>query len=328
MVVPAMFKINKQKFGMPQTQTNKGYYYETNLTLNNMAQTNESKNLLWSIIGKLALVLSILWILIQLYNNFFKKQDYECEAIGNHSIFEIPVHLQKTLNEYINVLAIDSALIETNNNKLIEKPISFLTKIIGNQNYQNELGIQYDVLLYKQIFEKKKDLEEYKSFWWFELTNSGNKPLEDLILELPFDGYYIINLANDKNIYGQYKHQIKIGELKTSYSVTIKVWRSDNLVFSDFEYDEEKTRFTHKYGSTEIKYPKEVSGILAWNSRNYNFPLIILIFILSLLYLIVFTLGVEYGPKITEKDNKKKLKEFEELQKLKAKEMDENRNEN
>lgn len=283
-----------------------------------MTQSKDPKNF-WSIIGKLALVLSISWILIQMYNNFLKRPDYAFDANGNHSVFELPNDLKMTLNEYINILAIDSALVE-NDNKLVKDPISSLAKLIQNQNYQGKLGINYKIPHYKNLFEAKKVFHEYKSYWWFTLTNTGNKPLEDLTLELPFDGFFLINLKNENDISGYYRQQIKIGELKPSYSVTIKVWSVNEFDSSYPEWDEEKTRFTHKYGWQKIEYPKEVMGVLAWNSKNNNFPLFIFIFVLLILFVIIFALGAEYGPKITEKEKKRKLKELEELEKLKAEE--------
>lgn len=283
-----------------------------------MTQSKDPKSF-WSIIGKLALVLSIFWILIQMYNNFLKRPDYAFDANGNHSVFEIPNEIKSILNEYISVLAIDSALVE-DDNKLIKESISSLCKLIQNQNYQGKLGIDYKIPHYKNLFEAKKTFHEYNSYWWFTLTNTGNKPLEDLTLELPFDGYYAVNMKNEKVISGYYKQQIKIGELKPSYSVTIKVWSLNEFDNSYPDWDEEKTRFTHKYGWQKIEYPKEVKGILAWNSKNDNFPLVLFIFALIILFFVVFALGVEYGPKITEKEKKQKLKEFEKMAKLKDEE--------
>ena len=84
-----------------------------------MTKSKDSKNF-WSIIGKAALILTIAWILIQMFNNFIKKPDYKLDANGNYERFQIPNNYNKVINEYVNILAIDSAIVE--NKEKSKKP--------------------------------------------------------------------------------------------------------------------------------------------------------------------------------------------------------------
>lgn len=278
--------------------------------------TKEKKsNQFWSLLGKIALVLTVVWILIQMFNNFIKQPEYSIKAKGNYFKFQLPPEVNNRINEYANVLAIDSSFIE---GKLSKKSISELIKISKDKKRQEKIGIDYKIPHYTNVFRRKLNIEKYESFWVFTIKNEGNKPLEDLILELPFDGYFSVIMKNKKTFSKQFKRQIKIGELKPSYLSTIKVWSTNSYMFP--ELDEEKTRITHKYGWEKINYPKEVSGILAWNSKNDNLPLILFVFILFILFILTYSYGLENGPKYAEKEKKKKMKELEDLMKLKEKE--------
>lgn len=289
-----------------------------------MTKSKDSRNF-WSIIGKTALVLTIVWILIQMFNNFIKEPDYKLDANGNYARFQIPNDYNKVINEYVNILAIDSAIVENKDKNTFES-ISYLKEISNNESILKEIGIDYKIPYYSSVFRERLNIPVYKSYWWFSVTNTGSKPLEDLVLELPFNGYYSLNMTDKANYSSKYSQRIKIGELKPSYSAQIKVWSKDDVSLYP-EFDEEKTRFTHKFGWDKIDYPKEVNGILAWNIKNDNFPLLIFSFLLIILLFVAFGLGIDYAPKYVEKEKKRKLKELEELEKLKKEDKESQNNE-
>jgi hypothetical protein len=80
------------------------------------------------------------------------------------------------------------------------------------------------------------------------------------------------------------------------------------------EITEEKTRVTHKFGYEPVKYKVKLTGLLANIEKNDLWPFVFMIITLS--YLIIFYIGLFIGPNISDKEKKKKIEEFKELQKL------------
>lgn len=277
-----------------------------------------SKSLFWSSVGKLAGLLSVIWIIIQLYNYVF-KDNYRIKILGNHYTFELPNIILKDLVNYNKMLAIDSA------RKVYKETSSFKT-LKDFLNYNNH---DYYLETYNKIGNYNSNISNYlnyKSTWTFEIKNRGKKPIEELKLELPFDGYYKIIRQNQPVINGLFTKQIILNDLQPSYEIKVTVWPID--VLSDMpEYQEEKTRVTHKYGWTNITYPKEVRGILAWNIRNDNIFTIIAVFVLIIILFIIFGAGMSYGPIYQEQERKRKLQEYNELEKIKKEEEEKVKNE-
>jgi hypothetical protein len=267
----------------------------------------------WGYIGKAGVIVGLIWGGIQIFNYFFKAGEYESVAKGNHSFYETsPLHNEAYLKstEY-------KALVRT----IIEKEgalkdynlDTLLLKLKGSNN-SNEKAY-FDMYLHEQgIFAYTN--QEYSSIWTFSIKNTGNKPLEELALELPFDGTYKIILPNNVIKSNSFSNKIEIGELRPSYEANVYCWTKNSRTFT--EDDEEKSRFTHKNGWFSISYPVEVTGVYAWNKKLNDIPLTIGLGILAFLFMIVYAYGEVTGSK------KPKEKIDEEAKETKANESDKN----
>lgn len=272
------------------------------------------RNRIWSIIGKITALLTLLWITIQLYNYFTFNNEYKIYAYGKYSEFIIPNDYLKLLDDYKTLIALDKAYVENLDSK--GAGIKGLNEYLKSEDKKDYFDISFNSYL---INDRHINITEYSSVFNYFIENNGNKPIEDLVLEIPFSGYFHINRKKGSFSEGNFSKHIEIGTLLPGYSININLWSKSLFLFS--EYEEGKTRITHKYGCEKIKYPIEVQGLLAWNIRNHNFPLIIVsIFILLSIY-IAFLLGVDYGPSIKKKEKERKIREVEELEQLK-KEVD------
>lgn len=258
---------------------------------------------LWSYVGKAGVLVALIWGVIQIFNYFFKTGEYEATANGSHGFYETsPIHNEAYLKnaEY-------KALVRT----IIEKEGSLksynLDTLLKNLRANNRSSekLYFDMYL-NELGMSPYERKEYNSLWTFRIKNSGNKPLEELALELPFDGVFKVVLPGNVIRTNSFSNKIDIEELRPSYEANIYCWTNASMAF--IEDDEEKSRFTHKNGSFSITYPVEVTGIYAWNKKNYDTPLLIGLGILAFLFLFIFAYGEAYGSKkMKEKLHEDKL---------------------
>ncbi len=270
--------------------------------------TNKKINInLWNLIGKIATLLTIIWIILQLYSFVYKKKDYNIEAYGEHSIFRIPEKVNKELKKCQKTLALYETYREEIGGKII--PMSKLIKISEEKLNNPWFNNSYEINKYRI----KIIIPDYNELWLFNISNKGLNTIENLILEVPFDGYYKYIPQIGKENDGYFNKRIKLIDLPPGYSIKVFCWR--NTVLSSFSnYDEKKSRITHKYGVEKIKFSAKVSGLLAWNIKYDNLPLYILIVILIYVMIIIFDMGAKYGPIINddEKNDKTKIKSLKE----------------
>jgi hypothetical protein len=122
--------------------------------------------------------------------------------------------------------------------------------------------------------------------WKFSIKNEGDKPFEELSLEVPFDGFCKIEYPNNKIQCQKFNNKIEIGVLNPTYVVKVICWRQVYSILLS-ESDENKTRFTHKYGWYPIKYPiYTTKGIYAWFIK-YDF-IIFSVFLWLIGFLVLF----------------------------------------
>jgi hypothetical protein len=110
-------------------------------------------------------------------------------------------------------------------------------------------------------------LNKYTSLWYFVIENNGDKPLENLKLEVPMNGFYEL-VRPDSSSVGNFKKSINIGELNPSYSAVIYIWVTaenttiDNFFESEFlDAKKENSRVTHKYGYAKVDFSQGVNDI-------------------------------------------------------------------
>ncbi|MFC1898284.1 hypothetical protein ACFLYJ_01805 [Candidatus Cloacimonadota bacterium] len=280
--------------------------------MSNLKQSN-----IWVIIGKFGVLLSVVWIIIQMINLFSKPKDFKMKIKGNHYSYSIAFKHQELIDEYKKILSLDKSYTKNvNDNGIsIQKLKEFLESKKGTENYKFISDYQM-YMDYKSLI----DIDEYNEVWTFNISNTGNKPVDDLLIEIPFKGFYELNSQKGESSKGEFKDRIEVGNLAPGYSVNVIAW-VNNIYTTVPEYIEEKTRITHKYGWEKISYPMKAVGIVAWNIRNDNIPLAFTIVVILLFLMLSFAIGADYGPKYQKKEKERKINELKELEKMKEEEL-------
>lgn len=281
----------------------------------------------WGILGKLVAILTAAWIIIQIISHFSDPNDIKMEINGNHYPYNIAYKHKKLINEYKEILALDKSYTDNiNENGMSIKKLNSLKDYnvtddeIKNYRFKSDYNAYMD---YNPII----NIENYNEIWSFNILNKGQKPIEDLIIEIPFKGYYKLLTQKGKSSRGDFENRIQVGNLDPGYSLSVIAWVV-NGGYPSPGYNEEKTRVTHKYGWKEIDYPVRIYGLLAWNKRNYNTPLFITIVTIIFILFITFFKGFEYGSKAQKKEDEHKLKELKEEGELITKSNNDNKKNN
>lgn len=263
----------------------------------------------WSFLGKFALFVTFTWTVWQIYNSTLTN-DYEFEATGNHSKYKPPNNYYSLIKNYESILLLDEAYREAINSRgiSVNKLLSFA------ENTKNKEFLES--FNYHKKWTKVINIPIYNYTWEFQIDNSGSKPLEELFVETPFDGYYRISRKNEEDIHGTFSKNIPIEKLKPGYSLGIRIWTNES--FGIDEYDEEKTRITHKFGYQPISYPMKVQGFSKWLISDYEFPIFFKVMILIFLFIITFLIGVSSYPKFAELEKQRKIDEYKKFEEAKA----------
>jgi len=177
-----------------------------------------TKNNYWTIIGQIAALISIIWIVIQMFSFFNSKDNYSINISGNHSIFKIPEHIKQDLNNYKKTLTLYQTYRERIGGKII--PMSKLLKISEDKLKDPIFRSYYELNGYRI---KSKSID-YNELWIFNISNDGNNVIENLVLEVPFSGYYSTSPQVGKSENGNFKNRIKLMDLQPGYSINIYCW--------------------------------------------------------------------------------------------------------
>jgi hypothetical protein len=262
----------------------------------------------WSFLGKFSLFITLLWTTWQIYSSI-STNAYEFEATGKHFKYRPPNDYYDLIKDYETTLLLDKAYRDEINSKglSVNKLIDYAGKTENKEFLES-----YD---YHKKWTKLIDIPIYNYTWEFQIDNSGSNPLEELIIETPFDGYYRISRENEDDVHGTFSKNIPIEKLNPGYSVGIRIWIHDTYGIN--VYDEEKTRVTHKFGFKQISYPTEVKGFSKWLISDYEFPIFLKIIILLFLFFLTFIAGVSFYPKWVEMENKRKIEEYKKFEEAK-----------
>lgn len=268
-----------------------------------MSNSENSKKDIWSYLGKIGMLVALIWGIIQIFNYFSKNKDFDAEVNGNHSFYETsPKHriAFTNANEY---KALVKTIISREGNLKTYELDTLLQKIKSD----NKSILHYELRNNLSELGFNEYEKEYNEIWTFSIKNTGDKPLEELALELPFNGSYKVILPNNVILEGDFKNKILVGELRPSYEANVVVWTSSYSSYTSTSFeDEDKSRFTHKFGWFSIKYPVEVKGIYAWNKKYDDAPLM---FAAMIILMLIFILGARTGAGLHKKEIESKQKE-------------------
>jgi len=280
-----------------------------------MSADNKTNNGFWSSLGKAGVLVGLIWGGIQIYNYFFKTGDFEAEANGRHTFYKTAPIILDGYKQNINTRAIVKTVIDAD---------GFL-KTYNYEKLKHKIDDDYRYLAYSSNYDRINPVKDYRwngdftTMWTFKIKNYGNKPLEELALELPFNGYYKVKFPDNTTKVDSFANKINLKELRPSYELSITCW-TDNDTY-DPESDEEKSRLTHKNGWFSISYPLEVKAdsIYALNTKYHGMPIFVFFVIVFFLFIVIYATGESNGlkkqknevpltnPEVSAKENEKQL---------------------
>jgi hypothetical protein len=270
------------------------------------------KNKFWDLFGKLAALIAVTWGSIQIFNFVFKKE-FKVDISGSHYEILIPTFNKLKLSYLDKEIITDSLynMIIKNREKRTASSFRNLEEIKKYYKYLEKLDLSTespaykicDFLVPRVVNLYIPELTKYSSLWTIKIDNFGDKPLEDLFLELPFDGVFeTTNTADRITSNGSFVKRINLGTLRPKYQILVKAWRDETWrSFIDNDRDEKRSRVTHKYGSFVIKYPIADTRFYTFFKKHQTIIFYSTLFLLC----IIFIVGVSIGYFEKEKELKK-----------------------
>ncbi|MBX7151759.1 hypothetical protein K1X84_08965 [bacterium] len=152
----------------------------------------------------------------------------------------------------------------------------------------DDYNLQYK--LSRSFHDLRNQFLDYYQIWFFEIKNEKEGELNDLILHLPFNGYYSITTDElDAHSAGIFSKQIKIGNLRPINRIRITVWEKYHIG-SSFSSQEDYIKVSHTQGTCRVKFPVDATGFWAWIIKLSD-HWILIVFIL--LFVIRFSLSMK-----------------------------------
>lgn len=266
----------------------------------------------WDLLGKLAALIAVTWGSIQILNFVFKKE-FKVDISGSHYEILIPTFNKLKLSYLDKEIITDSLynMIIKNREKRTASSFRNVEEIKKYYKYLDTLNQNYSITAYKicdfvvprVVNLYIPELTKYSSLWTIKINNLGDKPLEDLFLELPFDGVFeTTNTADRITSNGSFVKRINLGTLRPKYQILVRAWRNEpRMSFIDNKSDEKVSRITHKYGSFVIKYPIADTGFYTFFKKHETIIFYSTLFLLC----IIFIVGGFIGYSEKEKELKK-----------------------
>ena len=148
------------------------------------------------------------------------------EIVGRCQKFEMPSIINKSNEQYREMIMPDN----------LEKQFPYLKNINSNSIF----GMSY--LIYSSFKEATlsaqiNNLKLFDYMWSFDIKNKGGNKVDNLVLSLPFGGYYEVIDSGSKTIgMGSIEvfsnNKISLGSMQPSERLIIKIWSSRSPILS------------------------------------------------------------------------------------------------
>jgi hypothetical protein len=233
------------------------------------------------VLAIVASVLGIVYTFNQLYISFVSSFDSNLKTTGECYFFNVPDICDFTITQDSKFTCLDSIypLIYRRNDSYYDTDINFRKRSVNNDARLNHIFSISKNNIGKDL---KSKLLELNSIWIFKIRNTGNKTLEEIYLELPFDGYYHSRFIGDGFEKGYFNNKILLHDLRASNEIEVIVWGDGKEGENNLHIYQEKTRITHKDGVFPIEYPVSDNGFLRFNKRYNNIPVLFSICMIGL----------------------------------------------
>ena len=250
----------------------------------------ENKNGFWSGFGKFSAVVIVVGVLVTIYTQLFPSGsiiEVECLSTG---YYKLHPDLENDTNNFLVSLSKDSILAYLKKqNELSKNQQSILDDVMGYIKMRREL------LEWRTIWSSK----DYSVYSVFKVKNSGNKPAEDVVLNVNTNGIALVEGVETNTEPVRFNKLIKIGEMRPDQTATLYIW--SNYLLS--RYDD--ISISDKSGKGSVHFPEILSDIEHYIIMFLPMIIFFLIGIIVSVFFIGNSVGVSKFKKAmnTEKTN-------------------------
>jgi hypothetical protein len=266
-----------------------------------MSESKTKSSQFWSWVGKAALLFTLIWVLIQLYNHF-QTSDYSICARGDYARFILPDSLESELTNLrgFNQIGYIEKLLQNVKDRKNREDAAISIKDHLTNEYPSILNHNFGAL---------------RSVWFFEIKNEGKKEVKELQLELPFDGFYkifpagetpldesfdlriMLSRAKQEEVFSRFSRIVKVASLRPSNIISVMAW-GDVPPLEAYAKD---SKVTYSEGAYAISYPVKVRAWWGWlytsNERSGGLLFFYVIAAILILLILVFYVGTHF-PKL------------------------------
>lgn len=236
----------------------------------------ENKNGFWSGFGKFSAVVLVIGGLITIYTQVFpdgSNIEVECISTG---YYKLQPNLNDDTEKFLVSLSKDSIIAYIKkHNELDKNSQNILDDVIGY------IAMRKELLEWRTIWS----LRDYSGYSVFKIKNSGNKPAEDVVLNINTHGIALVEGVDPDADTVRFNKLIKIGELRPEQTVTLYIWSSYH--FSRYD----GISISDKSGKGSVLFPEILSDI----EQYLIMFLPVIIFFLIGIIVSVFFIGNSVG---------------------------------
>jgi len=237
----------------------------------------------WEHANKVAIILTILTGFYFIWSSFISSSNYDIESQISINKFQIPEHkrvqydrrnLQKLVPPSISPYTLANDITDSIFKKFELKDIyrsdikTLLWEVIPREYDGRYLITKIDSIIQQQ----DKFIRVTRNYIYTFIKNEDDKILSNLSFELPSSGYYELYLNENLVKQSGFRDEIKIGNLKSSNKVELKIWCYNLL------YSETKCKYTFNNGNVEPTVLESIEkGTFYWIYENPGFAFMFLL---------------------------------------------------
>jgi hypothetical protein len=182
-----------------------------------------AQKILYLIIGAFLTVLGLIF-----YHLWESNLSFNMEIIGSYQTFDMPFSFFKSNEDYKKMSDYSE----------LEKKFPDLENVKQNDGS----GVVYSLSSYFKeatLSAQINKFELYDSLWTFEIHNKGKSKINNLVLNIPFGGFYEVSdidkkLISNGFLNGSRANKINIESMSPDDKINIKIWSNRTAYYSLF----------------------------------------------------------------------------------------------
>lgn len=232
----------------------------------------------WSGVGKLSALVLLLGGVVGLYKQLFPKGPSVRARVEIHH-FSLPPDLASALD----------AIRAAQSPSSLER--SLMDAVPQDQQVEfpmfrvaNHLGESFDQLWTERW---RYSFDRYKYYLVMEVSNAGNQPARDVMVDLPLSGIAKLVLGEEPAHMREVDGKIALGEVRPGGTAWIGLWATrDSYLYPGVEI-----RLSHAAGTGRVSWGDTTFGVRAFVARHLGIISFYLIMFVALLCLMIAELS-------------------------------------